>query len=506
MTDDLAQLESAPVEAAAGDEQERGLVVRAWSVLTGDESFRPWTVIAWVGLVVLMGVALVDTLTYDFTVHPIVGDQASHIFTTLSVAGPGHNLSYDIRDLQQFNDLHWQPKPYGIYFQQYGGDGWAYAKPYGYGVYAGPFAWLFGAIRGVAVANTALLLILAAASVAMLRLRYRGPVVPLTVGAFVFLGLPLFYAYVIHPDLMIGVLTALVFLLVLVHWRTKHTAFAAAAFAGSAILFVENPRAVIVVLPAFLVVLWELRSWSKRLVAIAVGVVALGLAIAPNLFYSNGKSWNAYAGDRFQAVPSLGSHVPFDGVHTLRLQGWRQVHTGENFSASAIWDRLVEDPSRAANATFNYFFGRHTGMLVFLPVGFLILLLVLVHVRRLDVHAWAILIGVLSYIAIYVFVWPKNYYGGAQSLGNRYFLQVAPALLALAVAAKLRVRELASAAAAGALLAVLFMFPHFEDPSASYSVGLTRTSWLQRQLPFESGISYPNAFRLSARAVKPPAP
>ena len=138
--------------------------MRAWSALTGDDSFRPWTVIAWLALVILMGVTLVDTLTYDFTVHPIAGDESSHIFTTLSVAGSGHNLSYDIHDLQAFNDLHWMPKPYGLYFQQYQGNGWAYAKPYGYGVYAGPFAWVFGAIRGVAVANTFLLLVLAAVS------------------------------------------------------------------------------------------------------------------------------------------------------------------------------------------------------------------------------------------------------------------------------------------------------------------------------------------------------
>jgi hypothetical protein len=504
VTDDLAQLEAASADAAEGGEHERSLVMRAWSVLTGDESFRPWTVIAWVALVVLMGVALVDTLTYDFTVHPIAGDEASHTFTTLSVAGPGHNLSYDIHDLQAFNDLRWMPKPYGLYFQQYQGDGWAYAKPYGYGVYAGPFAWVFGAIRGVAVANTFLLLVLAAVSIGMLRLRYRGPVVPLTVGAFVFLGLPLFYAYVIHPDLLLATVTAIVLYLVLLHWKTKRVAFAAAAAAVSAFLVVENPRIAVVMLPVFAVVLWELRSWVKRLVVVGVGVIALAVVVTPNYVYSNGQSWNAYAGDRFQAVPSLGNEVPFDGVHTQHLQGWRHVHTGENSTPSKFLDRLFQDPEREAVAAFNYFFGRHTGMLVFVPVGFLILVLVLARIRKLDAHAWAILIGILGYITVYVLVWPKNYYGGAASLGNRYFLQIAPSLVALAVAAQIRTRALTIAAIAGAVLAVLFMWPHFEDPSGSYSVGLTRTSFLQRQLPFESGISYPNAFRLFARAVKPP--
>ncbi|HEY8217681.1 MAG TPA: hypothetical protein VIH82_11135 [Acidimicrobiia bacterium] len=475
------------------------MLARAWSVLTGEEDVRPLTVVAWAALVVLMGVCLVDTLTYDFTVHRIVGDEASHIFTTLSVGGSGHNLSYDIHDLEAFNDLQWMPRPYGLYFQQYNGNGWAYAKPYGYGVYAGPFASVFGTIRGVAVANTFLLLVLAAVSVATLRLRYRGPVVPLTVGAFVFLGLPFFYAYVIHPDLLLATLTAIVFFLVLLHWRTKHVALAAAAAAVSALLVVENPRTAAAVLPAFVVVLWELRSWVKRAIVVGVGIVALGIVVTPNYVYSNGGSWNAYAGDRYQAVPSLGNDVPFDGVHTQHLQGWRHVHTGENSTPSKFLSRIFEDPEREAQAAFNYFFGRHTGMLVFVPVGFLILALVLVRIRTLDRHAWAILIGILGYITVYVLVWPKNYYGGAQSLGNRYFLQIAPGLLALAVAAQLRTRALLGAALGGALLAVLFLFPHFEDPSAAYSVDIARTSWLQRQLPFEGGISYSKIFQPPTR-------
>jgi hypothetical protein len=494
VTDELVELDTPPESSAVGARVGRRTVItRAWSVLTGDDSFLRWTVIAWAALFVVMGVALVDTLTYDFTVHPIVGDEASHIFTTLSLAGPGHNFSYSFSDLQRFNELHWMPRPYGIFFQQYG-NGWAYAKPYGYGLYAAPNVFVFGAIRGIAVANTALLVILTAVSVATLRLRYRGPVVPLTAGAFVFLGLPLFYAYVIHPDLLVAVLTAVVFLLVLLHWRTKHVALAAAAVAVSALLIVENPRAIVVVAPAFLVVLWELRSWTKRVVVVAVGVIAFAIVITPNLVSSNGQSWNAYAGERYQAIPRLGSDVPFDGVHTFEGQGWRRIPTGDQFSTTRIIERLFEDPVAGARATFYSFFGRNTGMLVFVPVGFLILALVLARVRKLDAHAWALLIGILGYILVHTFAFSANYFGGGQSLGNRYFLQIAPSLLALAVVARVHARALMLAAIGGAVLAVLFMWPHFEDPSGAYSVGLARTSWLQRQLPAETGIYYSFVF------------
>jgi hypothetical protein len=489
VADEVLELEQAPDEPPVGVEG-RPLVLRIWSVLTGDETVRPLTVIAWSALALLMGVCLVDTLTYDFTVHPIVGDQASHIFTALSVAGPGHNLSYDQLDLQRFNDLGWAPRPYGLFFQQYGGDGWAYSKPYGYGAYAAPFAWVFGTVRGIAVANSVLLVVLAAVSIATLRLRYRGPVVPLTVGAFVFLGLPFFYAYVIHPDLLLATLTAVIFLLVLLHWRTKHVALAAGAFAVSALLVVENPRALIVVLPVFALMLWELRSWAMRLVVVAVAVLAFGVVITPNLVYSNGASWNAYGGVRYQAIPRLGSDVPFDGVHIYELQGWRRIRTGENWSTTRIAQKLVENPVGGLRAIYYTFFGRNTGMLVFVPLGFLILALVLARVRRLDVHAWAILAGVLAYILLYAFAFPTNYFGGGQSLGNRYFLQIAPSLLALAVVARVKARALTTAALAGAVLSLAFMWPHFQDPSGAYSVGLARTSWLQRRLPAETHIYY----------------
>ena len=227
----------------------------------------------------------------------------------------------------------------------------------------------------------------------------------------------------------------------------------------------------------------------------AVGVVAFAVVITPNLVYSNGRSWNAYAGERYQAIPRLGSDVPWDGVHIYELQGWERTPTGDQFSTSRIIERFFEDPVAGARATFYYFFGRNTGMLIFVPVGFLILALVLARIRRLDAHAWAILIGIAAYVLVYAFGFSRNYYGGGQSLGNRYFLQIAPSLLALAVVAKVNARALTFAAIGGAVLSVLFMWPHFQDPSGAYSEGLARTSWLQRRFPAETNIYYARVFK-----------
>ncbi len=107
-----------------------------------------------------------------------------------------------------------------------------------------------------------------------------------------------------------------------------------------------------------------------------------------------------------------------------------------------------------------------------------------------------------AYIFVYTFGFSRNYYGGGQSLGNRYFLQIAPSLLALAVVAKVNARALTIAAIGGAVLSVLFMWPHFQDPSGAYSEGLARTSWLQRRFPAETE----HLLRPRVRAAEPLAP
>ena len=55
-------------------------------------------------------------------------------------------------------------------------------KPYGYSLYLAPFIAVLGPVHGVAVANTTLLAALMLISILLLRTRFRGPVVPLTVG------------------------------------------------------------------------------------------------------------------------------------------------------------------------------------------------------------------------------------------------------------------------------------------------------------------------------------
>ncbi len=82
-------------------------------------------------------------------------------------------------------------------------------------------------------------------------------------------------------------------------------------------------------------------------------------------------------------------------------------------------------------------------------------------------------------------LFPDNYYGGGQAIGNRYFLQVAPLALGLAAAARLPSRQLVAASALAAVLSIGFMWPHHNQPTWAF-IDLDRTSWAQRILPFET--------------------
>ena len=81
------------------------------------------------------------------------------------MSGSGHDLSYDAADMDRWREVGWVPAPTSLFFQR-SPWGWAFAKPYLYSVHLAPFVGLFGAVPGVAIANTVLLLALVGLAIA----------------------------------------------------------------------------------------------------------------------------------------------------------------------------------------------------------------------------------------------------------------------------------------------------------------------------------------------------
>jgi hypothetical protein len=432
---------------------------RLWTVLTGDDTVTPLTALAWLALIVLLLVRTVDVAANDFREHTIAGDQVSFLWQAQSLANSGHDLTYDQADFERFADLDWGEQPSGLFFQRYQ-DGWAFAKPYGYSLMAAPALAVFGDVRGMAVANAFLLLALTAVIVAILRTRYRGAVVPLVTGAFLLVAQPYLYAYVLHAELFLALLTAVTLGLVLWYWRSGNVVLALLAFAGMAFGVSEKPPMLALFLPVVVLVLVQQRGWWPRL----------------------GATWNPYSGERYAAA--LG--VPFDGQATHAPRAWRNAERDRYFTTDVI-DRAVNRSPNRLEILAWYFFGRHTGLLVFLPTGLFLLVAALARWRHLDARAWAVLGGIVGYILFYVLLLPRAYVGGA-SLGNRYFLQIAPSIIVAAVLAQVSARAAMRAGIAGAVLGTVLLWPHHADPSAAYAEQLSETSPLQRLFPAESDI------------------
>ena len=136
----------------------------------------------------------------------------------------------------------------------------------------------------------------------------------------------------------------------------------------------------------------------------------------------------------------------------------------------------------SAYSTGYFLFGRHTGLLFYFPAALVLLLAAL---RRPDRVGLTLVAGAAA-VALFYLVWmPRNYFGGATFVGNRYFLAAYPLLL-FAAGRPLKRRALVATWILGVLVSV----------SAIASVAATRErdpgsqshahAGLFRLLPYES--------------------
>ena len=454
-----------------------------WRWLTGDRQWERTSVVAWIALVVITLVVVQGTIRADFRDRPIAGDQATFLMQAESLAAPDHNMTYDAADMDRWRATGWVSSPTSLFFQR-SPWGWAFAKPYAYSLFLAPFIAALDVATAVAVANTLLLLVLLALVIAILRLQYRGPVVPLVAIAFVFASYVYFYAYVMHQELLLATLTAAIGYLSFRAWRAKSFAWTASAVALMAVTLPEKPQFVALFVPIAAVLVWRQPGLAKRVGLVAVAAVLLFGATAPYRHYSGGKSWNAYQGTRFITQ----GPTPFDRVGlAVAVQCPPICKTNPDAPLTSIDGlRTKIEEGRDTGASFGYYFvGRYTGLLVFLPFALLVLVVVPIAFRkRFDAFAWATLLAIIGYIVLNIVVYPNNYYGGGQSLGDRYFIQMAPFVLVLLVATRASVRATIWMAGTGIALGVVMLVPHHLHPADAF-IRIDETSPVQRLLPVE---------------------
>jgi hypothetical protein len=434
---------------------------------------------AWALLVGLTIWVLTGTLSHRYDYRPLVGDQASNVMQMLSIAHDGHDLAFDELDLERWRALHWTNNPNGLYFQRFG-DGWAFAKPYGYSAYMAVPYRLGGSPGGVAWGNSILLVAMIGLAVATLRLWVRGPAAPLVTAAFVFASNLYMHAFPVVVDLFTALGVGIAAYALLRGLRDRSLAWQIAGFGAAGFMLAEKVPLLTALAPLMVLCLWRATDWGRRAVLVGGTAVVFAVAVVPFLYYSEGRSWSAYGGERYYAQ----GIVPWDPDHDVEPL---RVDSDDTVTLSYVWSRVTSPSSWAdsAQSAMYYVVGRHTGLIAWFPIALLIVALALARARSLPGEAIAVLAGLGLYAAFYLALFPDNYYGGGQAIGNRYFLQIAPLVLGLAAAARLPGRQLVASAFVAGVLSLAFMWPHHQHPTWAL-VDLYRTSWAQQILPFEA--------------------
>src|SRR3954464_10255748 len=230
---------------------------------------RRWTAICWLILGIWTAVIAVQTATFDFRDRPLAGDQAAHALQTLSIAYDSHTFNFDPADLARWKAMGWTAEPQGSFLQRYDGNRWAFAKPYGYSAYAAPFVAVLGPVPGFAVANTVLLLALLALVILVLRRAFDGPGVPLVAAATVLATYTYMYAYVIHTELFLAVLTLATLGAAIRFNDTRRPAWAFVAAALMGFGIAEKAAFAAIFVPVLAVLVWQER---RRLLKVAMPV------------------------------------------------------------------------------------------------------------------------------------------------------------------------------------------------------------------------------------------
>jgi 4-amino-4-deoxy-L-arabinose transferase-like glycosyltransferase len=417
------------------------------------------------------------------------GDQTSHVYLGLSLAYDSHTFNFDRRDALRWHNAGWVPEPFTLFFQRYDG-GWAASKPYGYPAFLAPFIAALGMASGVAIGNALLLLALIGGSLWLALRRFDPLTASLAVGAFYFGGYIYMYAYPANVELFEAATTLAAFGGAYAFRSSGRVGWALFAVVAMAFGVIEKLPLFFLYAPLAAVMLWELRERRKQMLLVfATGLIAVGVAATPYLKYSDGDSFTPYAGERYQLVPNAGSRPPWAGG----VLNSDYVPSGADEGAIAKRATTGKLLDRFESLGY-YVAGRYTGMLVTVPLALFLLVALLIRLPASNRWAVAGVVGVLAYIAFYIVVFPKNYYGGGQSLGNRYFIQIAPAVFVTALFAPLGVRLVRVMSVAAVAVSVLFSWPQHRAPSDAY-IEMIRTSPAQKLLPIEANQDYTWIFR-----------
>jgi hypothetical protein len=357
-----------------------------------------------------------------------------------------------------------------------------YAKALLYPLAGAPFVRLLGPDRGLLVLNALAFALALVLGYGELR-RASGPGAALAgVLALFVLGVVPVYLLWLTPEILnLALVTA-----GLVAWR-RHRDILAAVLIGLAAY--SKPTNALLALPLILDPLLVAAPWSSRLPTSVRRGAAVALVVAAGfgatwvatgeLNYQGGERktfYDTYPGDPGVTFDSAGVWMTTEHLGPLVAGRDEEEH-----SDRVAPPRPPEELRRSFVLNLLYFWiGRFGGALPYFP-GVVLAALAFLLVGPREREGWLALLALLASSLAYILIIPDNWYGGAGTLGNRYFVNLVPLALLFLPARRGPWVAAGAGAVTGALLLPLLASP----VRHSLAPGSHTTSAAFRRLPAE---------------------
>ncbi len=321
-------------------------------------------------------------------------------------------------------------------------DGWHtvyYGKPYVYSLLAAPFVRLAGA-DGMLVCNVLLFLAMLAMGWRYLARHNSEGMALLFAAAFFFLSTCFGYVFWLQAEIFNMAAVCACFYLGFdrpaEEGGRKAQLLALASGAALALAVYNKPVYALLGLP--LLVAWaRQRRWTSAAAWIG-GAALAGLLCVGGAWLLTGHP-SAYLGVARQGVVLCEpDRMPIGPAAAAPTAGAGDEDTPPAAAApkpglnawSWIFARPQVAPRELAENAGYFLWGRHTGLLLYLPFAVVATLLFLAHGRR-SLDRWLLLLALAGVAFVFLYFIFFNWHGGGGFLGNRYYASVYPAFLFL---------------------------------------------------------------------------
>lgn len=405
-----------------------------------------------VGALAAVLLVLVATLGKPGLPPNLKADEAAYHMMAQSLAFD-RDLVVEVADIDRsFDDFHYLPTRNVVLATT---DGWqsvTYGKPWVYSAFGAPLVRLFRG-NGLLVLNMLLFVAMIASAASRLARRDHDGPTTLFVVLFFLLSNAFAYVFWLQPE---------VFLMASAFFAVRCAEVAAASLGRRRFLLAALSGLILALgtyhkpmLAAFALAAVVVLRRERPIASVASWLLgflgALGLVAAISIELTATPS--AYLGVTRQGVTICEpGRLPLDDVAAIlapappppqaagaEVDDTATADTSPPVATTASptggsWSWIFRvpplEPRAFAQSLGSFLWGRHTGMLAYMPFALVAVGLFLRHARR-DRDGWALLVSIAAVGLFTLLFIPFNWHGGGGFVGNRYFVIAYPAFVLL---------------------------------------------------------------------------